>query len=1323
MSNSIAIAAVTATLRNVLQGAVNAATPAFTATVATLNPADKKTTAPFVNIFLYHVTSNAALRNVDVPTRTASGGAVQRPQAALNLHYLISCVADDSMFGSQRLLGTVVSTLQSQPMLTRQLIADSLKTVGADPSLAFLKQSDLASAVDLVKLTPEHLSTEEMSKIWSVLFQIPYVLSVSYVASVVLVDAAVTPATPLPVTSRGVYTLAGLRPVVDSVIVRSDELNAAYAPPSPIVSGSALAVRGSSFSGDDVHVLFGDADVTIPTSDNAGNRIAVTLPAMAAGVIGVQVLQRVAMGTPPAAASRYRVERLPDRRPSADHAARPEDERGDDHDRRDQLQRGGHHRHARPERRRDAARVCSCSISSSRRPLRRRTRTRSTPPRACPASIRPRRRRLRFPIKGVISGHVHGSRTRRRRGERACGRHGQPISATGAAMTIAWAEANQQHVMSAIAVVRRRLERHFAANDEPAAVTETLVVAERAVAAIAAEMPAPPALEQLAGAFRLSAFERELVVLCAAPELDGSFAAHLAGLGSTRRPAYPTFGLALAALSEPHWSALLPSAPLRLFRLIDVVSGDTLASSQLRIDERVLHYLAGVSSIDARLRPLLERITSDDAPPPSQMSHAARIVNIATQHSDSIFQLCGRDGDGKRALSSWACGRLRAPLYAIAAGDIPHPADERDALARLWQREVMLTDAALYIDAEDAELADLRRAALFAERLPGAVFIASIDPAPPRHRPTVRIDVGRPGTNEQHALWTDALATIAPRMNGHVDHVVGQFSLGARQIHAAATEVVDIVATNDDPNAGAVLWDVCRKRARPRLDELAQRIESTAGWDDLVLPADQLAMLHQIAAHVRTASPSTRAGGSRTRGTRGLGISALFSGPSGTGKTMAAEVLAHELRLDLYRIDLEPGGEQVHRRDRKEPAPGVRRGGGGRRRAAVRRSRRAVRQAQRGEGQPRSLRQHRGELSAAAHGDVPRARDSHHQHARARSTRRSCAASASSSSSRSPTPTQRAAIWERVFPRADADRGARRRRGSRSSTSRAAPSATSPSTPRFSRRDAGQPVGMTHLLRGRAQRVRASWSGRSPTRRREDGHEPCEHRRAHRASWCLHGVTPSDRHAVGRRDSSASSTRTAGAAGRSITRAPASTASRGRPVDAGRAPAGPHRVGRRGRAGGARQHLARRGHRHDEQLPRLSARAQRRDHRPRSVQSGRERGRIPVQPGHAHPHAQAEPTSGAGRPRRGAAPQRPAVEETMLEWRSTPPISSRTAIPIATSLGVYPAARRARDAALPEVGAGHRQRVLLGLGIIEIIPPEAPLTLFVWGRSACCPCA
>ena len=103
---------------------------------------------------------------------------------------------------------------------------------------------------------------------------------------------------------------------------------------------------------------------------------------------------------------------------------------------------------------------------------------------------------------------------------------------------------------------------------------------------------------------------------------------------------------------------------------------------------------------------------------------------------------------------------------------------------------------------------------------------------------------------------------------------------------------------------GKALWDACRMQARPRLDDLAQRIEPAASWDDLVLPEQQLETLREIAVHVRQRATVYETWGFATKGARGLGISALFSGVSGTGKTMAAEVLANELRLDLYRIDL-----------------------------------------------------------------------------------------------------------------------------------------------------------------------------------------------------------------------------------------------------------------------------------------------------------------------------------------------------------------------------------------------------------------------------------
>src|ERR1019366_1221704 len=100
------------------------------------------------------------------------------------------------------------------------------------------------------------------------------------------------------------------------------------------------------------------------------------------------------------------------------------------------------------------------------------------------------------------------------------------------------------------------------------------------------------------------------------------------------------------------------------------------------------------------------------------------------------------------------------------------------------------------------------------------------------------------------------------------------------------------------------LWDACRSQARSRLDDLAQRIETRADWNELVLPAPQLAMLREIFAHVRRRAQVYETWGFAQKCARGLGISALFAGASGTGKTLAAEVLANELRLDLYRIDL-----------------------------------------------------------------------------------------------------------------------------------------------------------------------------------------------------------------------------------------------------------------------------------------------------------------------------------------------------------------------------------------------------------------------------------
>jgi SpoVK/Ycf46/Vps4 family AAA+-type ATPase len=131
-------------------------------------------------------------------------------------------------------------------------------------------------------------------------------------------------------------------------------------------------------------------------------------------------------------------------------------------------------------------------------------------------------------------------------------------------------------------------------------------------------------------------------------------------------------------------------------------------------------------------------------------------------------------------------------------------------------------------------------------------------------------------------------------LNGTLDALSEQFKLSAKTIFTTSA------LAGADQN----LWNVCRSLARPKLEDLAQRLVPCAGWEDLVLPDLQTQTLHQIASQVRHRMKVYETWGFAAKGRRGLGVSALFAGESGTGKTLAAEVLARDLGLDLYRIDL-----------------------------------------------------------------------------------------------------------------------------------------------------------------------------------------------------------------------------------------------------------------------------------------------------------------------------------------------------------------------------------------------------------------------------------
>jgi SpoVK/Ycf46/Vps4 family AAA+-type ATPase len=166
------------------------------------------------------------------------------------------------------------------------------------------------------------------------------------------------------------------------------------------------------------------------------------------------------------------------------------------------------------------------------------------------------------------------------------------------------------------------------------------------------------------------------------------------------------------------------------------------------------------------------------------------------------------------------------------------------------------------------------------------------------------VDVGKPTRAEQQSAWTEELGDLAADSPAQL---AGQFNLGLGEIDRIATSAISSLAetpNEDERTLHERLWDKCLASTRPRLDELAQRLDAKATWHDLVVPAQELGLLRQIAAQVSQRAKVYEEWGFGKKMNRGLGISALFAGDSGTGKTMAAEVIANDLRLNLYRIDL-----------------------------------------------------------------------------------------------------------------------------------------------------------------------------------------------------------------------------------------------------------------------------------------------------------------------------------------------------------------------------------------------------------------------------------
>ena len=264
--------------------------PGLTVTTTRPDSANAAAGGTRVNIYLYQVTPNAAWRNSDLPTRADNGRLMQKARVALDLHYLLTFYGNEAQLEPQRMLGSTVRALHSQPLLMRKQIRQTINS----PAVPFLALSNLAEDIELVKFTPTSLSLEELSKLWAVFFQTQYTLSITYQGTVVLIETDDIPSASLPVLERNVYAVPFRMPVVEEIKLDSPA-------GGPITAANNVVIVGRALKGDAVQITFGGSKLppVVPTSV-ADTEVRVTLPAdLRAGIQGLQVEQLFLMGTPP----------------------------------------------------------------------------------------------------------------------------------------------------------------------------------------------------------------------------------------------------------------------------------------------------------------------------------------------------------------------------------------------------------------------------------------------------------------------------------------------------------------------------------------------------------------------------------------------------------------------------------------------------------------------------------------------------------------------------------------------------------------------------------------------------------------------------------------------------------------------------------------------------------------------------------------------------------------------------------------------------------------------------------------------------------------
>lgn len=431
-----------------------------------------------------------------------------------------------------------------------------------------------------------------------------------------------------------------------------------------------------------------------------------------------------------------------------------------------------------------------------------------------------------------------------------------------------------------------------------------------------------PRLERLAAAFRLTSFDIDILLICLAPTIDLRYERLYGYLHDDVTRKHPSVNLVLDLLCEPGFRRqiclrrLMRDAPLFQKHILSFggessTGNAPLLSRLLYIDETIAQWLqghyqppVGLGSKAEVFDPIL---TAED-----ELLAGTELSNlILDSEHPPMLVFYGSDLTRQAAAARCISARWKMPLLSVDLTSVIEEDLEVSKAIELAMRDSQLIKAVLFINGWDACLNDgSPPPTLVAECCahPGSIILSGRNAwqpsGVPRQRNLIWVEFSVPTYAARLALWKNYLGPSTAIEETKLIALAGQFQMTSGQIRDAYLAAREIASQDGRPLEEIDLFTAARRYSNPRLSGLAHKIVPRYSWSDIVLPDDQIALLHEIIATVRGRQIVLDDWGIGRKLVASRGVTILFSGPPGTGKTMAAEVMAKELNLDLFKIDL-----------------------------------------------------------------------------------------------------------------------------------------------------------------------------------------------------------------------------------------------------------------------------------------------------------------------------------------------------------------------------------------------------------------------------------